>query len=232
MLITLRGALRRLPLARASVLQLRILKSRLLPHSLLFQQVYQANGWGSSESVSGSGSTLDATAQIRATLPPLWQRLGIRTLVDAPCGDFHWMRHIVHHLDNYVGIDVVSDLIEKNQPYSSAAIHFRRGDLTKELLPKADAILVRDCLVHFSYRDIDRALENIRRSGIRYLIATTFPGVENRDYHSGGWWRPLDLEGLPFALGKARERMPDSCSDDNEARAVKALGVWDLYQRV
>lgn len=59
-----------------------------------FTSIYRNNGWGSLESRSGAGSTLASTANIRRELPGLVERLNIRTLLDAPCGDFNWMKEV------------------------------------------------------------------------------------------------------------------------------------------
>src|SRR6185312_15131601 len=53
----------------------------------VFEQIYTRNTWQSSESRSGPGSTLERTEILRRELPPMLARLGVRTLVDAPCGD-------------------------------------------------------------------------------------------------------------------------------------------------
>lgn len=90
--------LRRVPGARETLLQFRIAKSRLFTHRLIFTGVYREAAWGT-RSVSGYGSAAEGTEKIRAGLPELWRQLGVRTLVDAPCGDFGWMRNIVHHLE-------------------------------------------------------------------------------------------------------------------------------------
>jgi hypothetical protein len=57
----------------------------------LFTNIYRSNHWGGADSVSGGGSDLEQTSALRAALPGVLQRLGVRTLLDAPCGDFHWM---------------------------------------------------------------------------------------------------------------------------------------------
>ena len=44
-------------------------------------------GWGSDESGSGIGSELGATEALREYLPGLFKRLGVRKVLDAPCGD-------------------------------------------------------------------------------------------------------------------------------------------------
>jgi hypothetical protein len=60
----------------------------------VFTHHYQQNEWGDQESISGPGSTLEYTANLRAKLPELCERLGVRPLLDAPCGDFNWVREI------------------------------------------------------------------------------------------------------------------------------------------
>ena len=104
------------------------------------------------ESASGRGSDLDNTETIRAALPALIREWGIRTMIDAPCGDFHWMSRLDLGLERYIGVDIVAELIELNrQKYRIEAVReFRVMDLVRDRLPAADLILCRDCLVHLS----------------------------------------------------------------------------------
>src|SRR5688572_15166107 len=76
----------------------------------VFCRIHAANEWGTVESRSGPGSTLARTEHLREGLPRLLDELGVRSLLDAPCGDFHWMQHVVPHLDRYVGVDIVPEL--------------------------------------------------------------------------------------------------------------------------
>ena len=57
-----------------------------------FAPFYTENRWGDPESVSGPGSTLTRTSKLRSELPVFWKEIGARTLLDAPCGDFNWMK--------------------------------------------------------------------------------------------------------------------------------------------
>jgi len=181
----------------------------------IFSNIYSGNLWGDAESVSGPGSNRDRTAAFRAELPPLLEACGVRTLLDAPCGDFNWMRELPWKLDRYIGIDIVREIIDRNQSaYGTATRTFMRLDIVTDPLPKADAIVCRDCLVHFSLADIRQALLNFERSGAGYLLATTFPRAEgNSDIQTGGW-RPVNLERPPFnfppPLGLIDEKRRDA----------------------
>src|SRR5437870_5350350 len=79
-----------------------------------FTDIYQQNGFGGKDSVSGPGSDLSQTAALREALPGLLREIGARTLLDAPCGDFFWMREARLDLDHYTGGDIVPEIIARN----------------------------------------------------------------------------------------------------------------------
>jgi SAM-dependent methyltransferase len=123
----------------------------------IFSDIYHTNAWQDPESVSGRGSTLARTKVIMSQLPTLLQELGAETLLDAACGDFNWMRHTELGGINYVGVDVVPDLIIRNrQLYEGPSRRFVVLDITRDKLPDADVILCRDCLIHLSFTRIKR----------------------------------------------------------------------------
>src|ERR1700758_3448541 len=76
-----------------------------------FTKIYKNNYWLSSESVSGSGSTLKYTRNLREQLPLIVADFGIKSIFDGPCGDFNWMQHVLPNLKvDYVGGDIVSEI--------------------------------------------------------------------------------------------------------------------------
>jgi hypothetical protein len=194
----------------------------------IFTRIYESNLWGGRESVSGAGSDLEQTAEIRARLPGLLRRHGVRSMLDIPCGDFHWMRHVDLSGIRYIGADVVQDLVRKNVMLSSENIEFRHLDLVHGTLPKVDLVFCRDCLVHLSYADAWSALENIANSGAEYLLTTTF--VEYRANHdiATGEWRPLNLERPPFDLPAPLEILDERCSQHQGRYRDKSLGLWRM----
>ena len=54
-------------------------------------QVTGGSAKASANSMSGRGSTADATVGIRAVLPRLIELLGIVSIADLPCGDLNWV---------------------------------------------------------------------------------------------------------------------------------------------
>jgi hypothetical protein len=188
-----------------------------------FTALWRDNGWGSSETRSGAGSTLAATETLRAHLSQLCRFLGIRQIVDAGCGDLNWMNRISETFDLYLGLDVVPGIIEEMEAlYGRRRGHFfAQRDLTQDDLPRADAILCRDVMTHLSNDQVKDALARIKASGARYLFATSYGTEQNRDI-SGGDWRPLDLTKAPFDLPKPMLHI------DERLDGSKLLGVWPI----
>ena len=167
-----------------------------------FTEIYKNNVWGNFESVSGNGSTLEGTQNLRTQLPELIQQYSIHTLFDAPCGDFNWMRLLLKTVNiNYIGGDIVLPLIEAHQSnFKNAQTNFIHIDLTKDELPDADLMVCRDCLFHLSYQDTKLVLQNFINSNIKYLLTKTYIKSDefiNRDITTGDF-RLIDLFSAPF----------------------------------
>ena len=183
---------------------------RDLPLEEIFRDIHKRRRWRSSETVSGKGSGRAGSAGVRRALPALCAELGIRSVLDAACGDYQWMRSITPDIDDYLGVDIVPELIEENnRRYASERVRFELKDICRDPLPRADLILCRDCLVHLSEENVKRAIDNFKQSGSRYLLVTTFTRLpENRDIVNG-LWRPVNLELAPYRFPKALQTLAD-----------------------
>jgi len=193
-----------------------------------FQRIHDTNLWGAEASVSGLGSEFDATATLRAELPALLRRLGATSLLDAPCGDAGWILRadLGAHI---IGVDIVPDLIEALHERAARGDidgEYRPADITRDPLPRCDAILCRDCLVHLSFANIERAVQNFRSSGAAWLITTTFPEWQQNIDCEDGDWRALNFERAPFAWGAPVELINENCLEAGGGWRDKSLGVW------
>lgn len=195
-----------------------------------FERIHETNLWGADSSVSGVGSELDATAAIRDRLPGLLKELGVRSMLDAPCGDHRWMASLDLKIDRYVGIDIVPSIVEALQQRYRDDGHrsFLLSDITHDPLPHCDLILSRDCLVHFSFRTLRRAVRNLKASGATWLLTTTFPELERNDDIEDADWRPLNLERAPFHWPAPAEIINERCTEAGGAYADKSLALWRL----
>ncbi len=202
------------------------LYSAMRPRRRLFQRAYdEPLTWGSKESASGVGSELAATENIRHWLPETLRRLGARSLLDVPCGDWNWMQHVDLSGLDYTGVDIVASVVARNQEaFSRPGVRFLCADAIREPLPKADAALCRDCLIHLSFLDGLALLRNIARSGATYLFASTQRDLAaNTDKLTGTTWRPLNLERPPFKFPP-----PLDMVSDNYAEKRHYLALWRI----
>jgi len=188
----------------------RIVNERLLkadradsevPNDNPFKIIMRYKMWGSLESISGPGSRLRATKNIRKALPKLWKKYNIKSFMDAPCGDYYWMKEVNKDTIDYLGIDIVDEIIEtNNQKYQDKNIRFKCLDISEDELPKVDMILCKDCLQHLSFENINKTLFNFKKSGSRYLLVTSYPLTKKNWDIKDGEYRPLNLFIAPFNL--------------------------------
>ena len=61
----------------------------------IFKEIYANNFWGDPESLSGPGSSEHYTKNLRNQLQKIFSNLKIKSVLDAPCGDFNWMSLVV-----------------------------------------------------------------------------------------------------------------------------------------
>ncbi len=209
-----------------------LFREKILGHSPqdIFSRIYEQNSWANAESVSGAGSDLTQTRAVREGLVDLVETLGIETMLDAPCGDYFWMRTLNLNLRRYVGADIVPVLIEDNRKkYGSDSVQFEKLDITRDSLPRSDLILCRDCLVHLPLEPALDALRNFKNSGSKYVLTTTYPGLltANKQLIITGNWRPLDLTLPPFSFRAPIRLVNEECTEADDFKE-KSLGLWEL----
>jgi len=195
-----------------------------------FRRIHDTNMWGAAASTSGLGSEIDATIVLRAELPRLFRKLGMTSLLDAPCGDAGWINKADLGVRT-VGVDIVPALIASLQARAAAGEikgEYHLADITLDPLPRCDAILCRDALVHLSFANIERAVGNFKASGAVWLIATTFPDWQTNGDCEDGDWRALNFERKPFSWRPPVELVNENCTEARGGWRDKSLGVWRL----
>jgi hypothetical protein len=195
-------------------------------YSRTFTNIHSKNWWGSSESVSGYGSQLNRTVTIRRELPKWMAAAGIRSIFDAPCGDYNWISDIIKTSDVvYRGGDIVTEIIRSNHSQFAVAdrVSFDVFDILKDPLPEADAWLCRDVLFHFPNDAVAAVLDRFCSSQIRYLLTTHFSNTaEHKDIRFGGY-RPVNLCRPPFNWPAPSTLIFDG---DGGSESDRYLGIW------
>jgi hypothetical protein len=196
--------------------------------NVIFSKIYQENYWGGN-SVSGMGSELQQTESLRSRLPFVLKKYSITSLLDAPCGDFGWMKHVDLSGINYIGGDIVPLLVDANRKkYSSGNRSFTVINLITDNLPKAEMLLCRDCLIHFSIKDIQIFIMNLKKSGIPLLLTTTYPNIKKNGDILTGDFRALNLRISPFHFPEPMEVISEDpfVVHQNNPNFIREMALW------
>ncbi len=206
----------------------------------VFSHIYDNYGFGSTESRSGPGSTLEETRLLRDKLRDLIHEKGIKSVVDIPCGDFHWMKELVFKFEYYTGGDIVDKCIEENNRlYGNSRINFLHFDLLADNIPSADLLIVRDVIGHFPVEDGKKIVANILKADCKYLLSTTWYNLQDKNYHKKhhnrgaeyGRFYPVNLMSAPFNFPEPDFYIEENVQvDDFDNGNRKVLALWDLQK--
>ncbi|MBI4755629.1 MAG: class I SAM-dependent methyltransferase [Betaproteobacteria bacterium] len=231
MLVALKPLIKKLP-GVESVLrerEVRAVSARyqgMSPHQI-FSSIYDWKcGEFGPDSSTLDGATPRQTRAVAQQLPGVLEQFDVRSVLDVGCGDFTWMSHADLAGVRYTGLDFLAPTQEKNARFARPGVDFVVADMLSEALPQADLVLCRDVFVHFSDARIGQAMDNIKRSGATWLLATTFPEkLRNFDCATGGW-RAINFQRAPWGWPRPAalivERVAEAEFSD------KALGLWRL----
>ncbi len=133
---------------------------------------------GYPETVSGTGSMMKSTENVRFNLPEIIKKYNIKSVFDAPCGDRNWIKTIdfTELGCTYEGGDIIADVIKDiNLPY------VKLFDLRNTEFPQVDLWFARDFLYHLSLKDINAVIGNALRSNVKYFLITSH--LESQSEH-------------------------------------------------
>lgn len=162
-----------------------------------FDYIYKTNRW-----VFGSGTGSIAYFNqpfINFVNNFIDQHSNINTILDIGCGDWQIGQHLNLGGKKYIGTDVSPVILNKTKTkFESPAKHFIHLDATKEDLPDADLVIVKDVLQHLSNTDISSILSKLTR--YRYVIIQNdiYPNQQSNSNILNGQFRPLDITKEPF----------------------------------
>ncbi len=171
-------------------------------HEKIFSNYYRIGEWDES-GFSLSGSQLDITREYVEYLQEFLEENNIKTVVDLGCGDWAFSRYIDWTGIQYLGIDVVKDVIDRNQmKFAKPNIVFKHGNFSNMSLPEADLFLCKDVLQHFSNDDIRNVISLFPK--YQHCLITNYIDhlflLRNNHEIKPGEYHPIDLSLPPFKL--------------------------------
>lgn len=167
------------------------------------EQIYEMKLWGGAEFdfYSGKGShdrelVNPYIAVVTSFLKSFKEGL---IVCDLGCGDFNVGKELVQYAQQYVGVDIVGNLIEHHKNnFKEDNLEFYCLDIAVDDLPFGDCALVRQVLQHLSNAEVQQVLHKL--TDFKYVILTehVLEGdfVPNRDIISGQGIRLKKQSGL------------------------------------
>lgn len=138
----------------------------------IFTEIYQAGDWDE-KGFSFSGSQIEITRDYVSFLEDFMAKNSIKTVVDVGCGDWAFSRHIDWDGIQYIGIDIVEFVIDRNQKlFARPSITFVHANALEIELPKADLLVCKDVFQHLSNAEILKLLEKFK--GYNHCLITNF----------------------------------------------------------
>jgi SAM-dependent methyltransferase len=179
-----------------------------------FSDVYRNKAWGETEGeafCSGFGSDESFGKPYPDWVTRFAAERKIRKIVDLGCGDFRVGRRIcANYRGEYIGVDVVPDLVKYNQQrFGSDTVAFRCANIIEDELPSGEFCMMRQVLQHLSNAQIKAVLERCKK--YPYLLVTEDVyagprmrpnldkphGADNRFYDRSGVYLDLPPYSLP-----------------------------------
>jgi hypothetical protein len=208
-------------------------KKKPWPTKKAMEQVYEMNLWGGKEfdfySGEGSHNLELVTPYITIIKEFLLSFKTPITVCDLGCGDFNIGKKLVAHTEKYIAVDIVEKLIERNKKlFIIDNLQFHCLDISKDKLPKADCVILRQVLQHLSNDEIQNVLNRVKV--FKYLILTEHipekKFIPNKDIISGQGIRlksqsGIDITKAPFNLIVKEEKQLLSLKLNNGEGVIK-----------
>lgn len=173
------------------------------PTKKAMEQIYDQNLWGGLQNqfYSGDGSYASyiVTPYLDGVIKFMKKLETPITILDLGCGDFNIGKQLLPFSDTYIAVDIAQNVIDFNKKmHTQDNVDFLCLDISKDTLPKADVVIVRQVLQHLSNTEVQRILNKL--SAYKYILLTEHIPVgefiPNKDIISGQGIRIKQHSGL------------------------------------
>lgn len=189
----------------------------------IFEDIIKHRRW--QDVLCGTGSTMAFTEPLRGNLKSFLEKHNLKSMLDAPCGDYSWMSKTeLPENFKYIGADIVQSLVDSNKE-NYPGVEFYCIDLAKDALPDVDVLFCRDCLIHLSIADIKLVFGNIAKSNIQYIMLTNYHAPSMGDIPTGGF-RGTNFTVDPFNFEDPIESMLDWIPGTSNHNQKKDISLW------
>ena len=200
----------------------------ILDNKKKYEFIYKTKYWKNNSivdsSLSGAGSSLSSTINIRNELTNFITKNKIKTITDIPCGDFYWLKEISFIFEKYFGGDIVDQIIKDNKKkFINRNLFSFKIDILKDNIPESDMFFCRDLIVHLNFDETNLLISKLKRLNFKYIALTHFDDINSNQIsiHSDNW-KKINLMYHPFNISK-----PDFILDDTDKlHHGRKIAIW------
>jgi len=206
------------------------------PTKDVMKQVYEMKLWGGAAFDFYSGTGSHNSKIIKPYLDDIITFLKSHNnsliVCDLGCGDFNIGKHLTKYTREYIAIDIVEKLIDRNKTiFKEDNLEFQCLDITEDKLPIGDCIILRQVLQHLSNSEIQKIIQKL--SVYKYIIVTEHIPIglctPNKDIITGQGIRLKQNSGVyllkaPFNFKiKEEKNFGEHILENNEGLIVTTL---------
>lgn len=206
------------------------------PTKAVMAQIYEQHLWGGNiyDFYSGFGShdTAILNQYIHSVSIFLKSFKEPLNVLDLGCGDFNVGKHLLPSVKKYTAVDIVETLIIRNKNiFKNHNLEFLCLDISKDKLPSADCVILRQVLQHLSNFEVMQITKKL--VGYKYIILTEhIPNdlfIANKDIISGQGIRlkqnsGINLLSAPFNIVVKNKKILDvKVLDKHKGKIVTML---------
>lgn len=164
-----------------------------------FTKVYDENVW-QRKNTSGPGSSAQHTGAYRSFLQRVLGGYRIRRVIDVGCGLWEHLGEINWTGVEYLGIDPVQSVVERNRSLPLPPNHRFQCGVLDDIpdLGTYDLAIVKDVMQHLPNTAIQAMLHQLRV--VKYLLVTNDLAAGPNVECTLGGFRKIDLELPPFEV--------------------------------
>lgn len=204
------------------------------------EQVYEMKLWGGNEFnfYSGIGShDNEIVTPYKEVIQSFLKSFKKPLIVcDLGCGDFNIGKDLVKYTAQYIGVDIVENLITYNRKkFKEANLAFHCLDIAVDDLPTGDCAIIRQVLQHLSNKEVQCVLHKLR--SFKYIVLTEHipegDFMPNKDIISGQGIRlkkqsGLDIVAAPFNF-QVKEKQALTSVVLNDTKGIIVTTLYTVF---
>lgn len=191
-----------------------------------FERIYKTKDWGVfGETLSGRGSSTAFVAKTIEYIKRIIVEREIESIVDI-CGDMAWQGGFLNSFPDvkYLGVDISETCLARiDKSLFGENVDFKLMDVCDEEPPRSDLFIARDVLLHLDENSSRRLLNNVKRSGTKWLLITSFRAPDDRTKYN------LELPPFDFEFEEFVIENPNVPGYENKGVGLIRLDNLPLY---